>query len=211
MYFAGSNGFIRFHPDSIRANSFIPPVVITSFKKFDHSYPLENEIHLSYNENFISFEFAALNYVDPGKNQYAYKMEGIDKEWVFSGTRRYASYTSLPPGKYTFRVKGSNNDGVWNEQGTSVSIIISPPWWETAYAYILYALIIISIIYLTWRLQLKRIRIKNKYEMSRFEAEKLHEVDQIKSRFFTNISHEVQNTPYFDTWTCKTNRRENER
>ncbi|MFZ0456358.1 MAG: two-component regulator propeller domain-containing protein, partial [Ignavibacteriaceae bacterium] len=192
MYFTGSNGFIRFHPDSIKANLFIPPVVITSFKKFDHSYPLKKEIHLSYNENFISFEFAALNYVDPEKNQYAYKMEGIDKEWVFSGTRRYASYTSLPPGEYTFRVKGSNNDGVWNEQGTSVSIIISPPWWETVYAYILYALIIISIVYFTWRLQLERIRVKQGYEMSKFEADKLHEVDELKSRFFTNISHEFR-------------------
>ena len=192
IYFPGAHGFTRFHPDSIKDNPFIPPIVITSFKKFDKPYPFSEEIDLPYDENFISFEFAALSYISPERNQYAYKMEGLDKDWVYSGTRRYASYPNLDPGEYVFRVKGSNNDGVWNEAGTSISIIITPPWWKTTWAYILYLILIISIIYFTWKMQVKRIRMSHEYEMSKFEAEKLHEVDEIKSRFFTNISHEFR-------------------
>ena len=192
MYFPGARGFTRFHPDSIKDNPFIPPIVITSFKKFDIPFPVSNEISLPYNENFISFEFAALSYISSERNQYAYMMEGLDKDWVYSGTRRYASYSNLDPGEYIFRVKGSNNDGVWNEAGTSILIIISPPWWKTTLAYILYSILILSIIYFTWEMQVKRIRISHEYEMSKFEAEKLHEVDKIKSRFFTNISHEFR-------------------
>ncbi len=117
MYLPSSYGFTRFHPDSVKDNPFIPTIVITSFKMFDKPYPFSNEIHLPYDENFISFEFAAVSYISPERNQYAYKMEGLDRDWVYSGTRRYASYPNLDPGEYIFRVKGSNNDGVWNEVG----------------------------------------------------------------------------------------------
>ena len=133
----------RFNPDNISNNNFIPPIVITSFKKFEKPYPFGKTIKLNYTENFLSFEFAALSFVNPEKNQYAYKMEGIDKDWVYSGTRRYASYPNLDPGEYIFRVKGSNNDGVWNEEGTSIAIIISPPWWKTWWAYSAYALLFV--------------------------------------------------------------------
>jgi signal transduction histidine kinase len=105
--------------------------VITNFLISDKSFPIKNKIELSHTENFLSFEFAALNYVSTEKNQYAYKMEGVDKDWVYSGTRRFASYPNLDPGEYIFRVKGSNNDAVWNEAGTSITIIITPPWWKT--------------------------------------------------------------------------------
>jgi len=116
----------------------------------------------------------------------------LDKDWVYSGTRRYASYPNLDPGKYVFRVKGSNNDGIWNEARTSISIIITPPWWKTTWAYILYSILILSIIYFTWKMQVKRIRMSHEYEMTKFESEKLHEVDEMKSRFFANISHEFR-------------------
>jgi two-component system sensor histidine kinase ChiS len=131
MYFPGAKGFTRFHPDSVKDNPFIPPIVITSFRKFDKPYPFSNEVRLPHDENFISFEFAALSYISPERNQYAYKMEGLDKNWIYSGTRRYASYPNLDPGQYVFRVKGSNNDGVWNEEGTSITVIITPPFWAT--------------------------------------------------------------------------------
>ena len=137
MFFAGTNGFIRFHPDSIRDNPYVPPVVITAFKKFDKPVALDTAIsekkvlELSYKDNVISFEFVALNYTSPENNQYAYKLEGFDKDWTYCGTRRYASYTNLDGGAYVFRVKGSNNDGVWNEEGTSIAVIITPPFWKT--------------------------------------------------------------------------------
>jgi signal transduction histidine kinase/DNA-binding response OmpR family regulator len=192
MYFSGSRGFTRFHPDSIKDNPFIPPIVITSFKKFDKPFRIEKEIHLPHDENFLSFEFAALSYLSNERNQYAYKMEGLDKDWVQSGTRRYASYPNLDPGEYVFKVKGSNNDGIWNEAETSISIIITPPWWKTTWAYILYSLLMLVAIYTTWKMQVKRIRMSHEFEMTKFEAQKLHEVDEIKSRFFTNISHEFR-------------------
>ncbi len=131
MYFGSPNAVVRFQPDSIKNNPFIPPIEITTIRKFEESVPIGKEIDLSYKENFLSIEFIALSYISPERNQFAYKMEGVDTGWVYSGTRHYASYPNLDPGEYIFRVKGSNNDGVWNEEGTSIAIIISAPWWET--------------------------------------------------------------------------------
>jgi signal transduction histidine kinase len=96
---------------------------------FEKPTPFSKDVKLSYGDNFVSFEFAALSYLSPERNQYAYKMEGVDKDWVYSGTRRYAAYPHLEPGEYVFRVKGSNNDGLWNEEGTSIAISITPPFW----------------------------------------------------------------------------------
>ncbi|MFC1476383.1 two-component regulator propeller domain-containing protein [Fibrobacterota bacterium] len=159
MFFGGVNGFNSFFPDSIRVNPFIPPVVITDFKIFNKPVPVgktadnrvilekpiteTREIQLSYKDNFFSFEFSALHYVAPDKNQYAYFMEGLEGGWNYAGNRRYVTYTNLPPGEYVFRVKGSNNDGVWNEEGASLKIKIIPPFWRTWWFYSLCAVIII--------------------------------------------------------------------
>lgn len=137
MYFGGPNGLTRFHPDSIKDNLYLPPIVITKFNIFDKPAQLDTAIslkktlELSYKENIISFEFSALSYLSPERNLYAYKLEGFDTGWVYCGTRRHATYTNLDGGKYTFRAKGSNNDGVWNETGTSIAVIITPPFWKT--------------------------------------------------------------------------------
>jgi signal transduction histidine kinase/ligand-binding sensor domain-containing protein/AraC-like DNA-binding protein len=192
MYFGGENGFIRFHPDSVKEETFIPPIAITGFKKFEKYYPFGKEIELMHDDNFLTFEFAALSYLNSAENQYAYMMEGIDRDWVYCGTRRFASYPNLSPGEYIFRVKGSDCNRVWNEAGTSIKITIFPPWWATTWAYIIYAFFILSVIYFTWKLQLKRVRNKHELEMTKFEAEKMHEVDELKSRFFANISHEFR-------------------
>jgi ligand-binding sensor domain-containing protein/signal transduction histidine kinase len=144
LFFGGEGGVIAFHPDSLKENSNPPPVVITDFKVFDKSLPRRPQpkspptsgdalpfIRLSYRANFFSFEFVALDFTEPGKNQYAYKLEGFDQEWIYCGTRRYASYTNVDPGAYVFRVKGANSDGVWNEKGASIKITIIPPFWQT--------------------------------------------------------------------------------
>ena len=149
MFFGGSDGFNSFYPDQMKQNQNQnkPPVVITLLKIFNNPVEINetfnkritlpnainqtSELVLSHSENFFTFEFIALDFTTPEKNLYAYMMEGFDKEWVFSGAKREANYTNLDPGEYTFRVKASNNDGVWNEQGTSIQVIILPPWWQT--------------------------------------------------------------------------------
>jgi len=153
MFFGGINGFNSFFPDSIIDNPFVPPVVITSLQIFNkpvntgeirngriilkNSMTVTKEITLSFKDNVFSFEFAALHYVAPERNQYAYIMTGLEKDWNYAGNRRFVTYSGIPPGKYIFRVKGSNNDGIWNEEGTSVSIIINPPFWKTWWFYFL--------------------------------------------------------------------------
>lgn len=137
MFFGGNNGFNRFHPDSIHDNTYITPVVLTAFKKFNKPVLLPTDIsesatvNLSYTDYVFSLDFAALSYTNAEKNQYAYKLEGFDKDWIVSGTQRSAVYTNLDGGEYTFRVKAANSDGVWNEAGASVKLIIKPPFWET--------------------------------------------------------------------------------
>ena len=135
MFFGGTQGLNTFFPELVTDNPVPPPLVITAFKKFNQTIDLsaDEPIQLSFQDNFISFEFAALDFNAPEKNQYAYQLEGIDKDWVFAGTRRYVSYTNLPGGKYVFRVKGSNNDGIWNESGITIPIKITPPFWQTGW------------------------------------------------------------------------------
>jgi ligand-binding sensor domain-containing protein/AraC-like DNA-binding protein len=143
FYFGGSNGLNSFFSSHIKTNKYIPPVYITGFQIFDKTIlPGQNsilkqniqetkEITLSYKESLFSFEFSAINYILSENNQYAYKMEGFDKNWNYVGNKRTATYNQLDPGEYTFRVKASNNDGVWNEKGASIKIIITPPYWAT--------------------------------------------------------------------------------
>ena len=144
MFFGGPNGYNSFYPDSITENINIPGVILTDFQIFNQKVeigkegsPLKKhinstkEITLSYKASVFSFEFAALNYINSNKNQYAYMLEGFDTKWNYVGTQRKTTYTNLDPGAYTFRVKASNNDGIWNEKGTALSIIITPPYWQT--------------------------------------------------------------------------------
>lgn len=140
MFFGGVNGINSFHPDSIRENSFVPPVVFTdlqilnkpvSFGKGDPiTQPINEakEITLSYGQSVFTIEFAALNFTHSEQNQYGYKLDGFDKDWSYVGNKRTATYTNLAPGTYVFKVIASNNDGIWNKEGTSIKIIITPPF-----------------------------------------------------------------------------------
>jgi len=159
MFFGGINGFNAFFPDSIKDNPHIPPIVITDFQIFNKEAKLDKHIssvkklELSYKDYVFSFEFAALNYTSPEKNQYAYQMQGFDEDWVYCGTRRYVSYTNLDPGDYIFRVKGSNNDRVWNEEGTSINLTIVPPFWQTWWFRVLavFTVALLIVFIFSWR------------------------------------------------------------
>ena len=135
--FGGVNGANEFHADSLTENTYLAPIVLTGFNIFDQplelpqSISVTKEIVLSYEQNYFSFEFAALDFSTPSRNLYAYKLEGLDNSWINSGTRRFAGYTGIEPGEYIFKVKGTNGDGVWNEKATEIKITIIPPYWKT--------------------------------------------------------------------------------
>ncbi len=160
MYFGGVKGFSAFYPEEVKSNPYMPPVVITDFQLFNKPVPIQpgpgsllpqhisyvKEIRLSHKYNVISFEFAALNYSIPDKNRYSYKLEGFDESWVFTGSRkRFAYYTNLDPGTYVFRVRGSNNDGIWNDEGASLTIVVEPPFWKTWWFQLLGLLVILTL------------------------------------------------------------------
>ncbi len=173
MCFGGSNGLTVFHPDSIKDNYIIPPVFLTDIFINDHSihspeYDIletsifeTEKITLPYKQNTLGFEYLALNYSNAEQNGYRYIMEGLDDDWVEAGSRRYAEYRDLKPGQYTFRVLGSNDDGVWNHDGASLRIIINYPWYKTKLSYLLYLVILIAGIYKY-----------NQYRTGRFQKEK---------------------------------------
>lgn len=192
------NGFYRFHPDSIVENTHVPPVFITNFNVHDKAFRLDSSIvvkkniTLTHGENFFSFEFAALDYTDPGKNQYACFLEGFENNWNYIGNRRFANYTGVPPGHYIFRVKGSNNDGYWNEEGASIAVTILKPPWRSWWANALYVIFIVGIITSIAWYYLKRQQLRRELFVEHMQKEKLEDVDRMKSRFFANISHEFR-------------------
>jgi hypothetical protein len=203
MLYGSSEGLNHFHPDDIKLSDFIPPIVFTDFQIFNQSVPDRKlftnpadpnnaVIKLSYNENVFSFEFAALDFNSPPSIQYAYKMEGFDEDWIQSGSRRFVTYTNLSPGEYKFKVKSTNADGVWVDNITSLSVMIGSPWWATGWAYVLYVLIIVVGLFAIRRFELNRSRLKNIIKMREFETNKQKELDEMKSRFFANLSHEFR-------------------
>jgi signal transduction histidine kinase/ligand-binding sensor domain-containing protein len=203
IYFSGAGGFYYFNPDNFQKNVVIPPIVITDFKLFNKSVEVDStkkailtknisytqEIDLKYNQNDLSLTFAALDYNDPSKNKYAYMLEGYQEDWIETGAEhRIASYTSLRPGKYIFRVKGSNNDGVWNEEGTSINIIIQPPWYHTNMSYASYGLLSFLAIFGFVRLRTRQLTLaKNRLEKT--VKERTQEIERQKEELLTTLEN----------------------
>ncbi|MDJ0837728.1 MAG: two-component regulator propeller domain-containing protein [Acidobacteriota bacterium] len=173
LFFGGRKGADSFFAEQVQDNPHIPPIAITGFKIFDRPVRFEapimdlDAIEVHYRENFITFEFAALDFVDPEQNRYAYRMEGFDPDWIYPDSSiRFANYTNLDPGIYTFRVKGSNNDGVWNETGASVALRIVPPFWMTRWFRVLSITFLLLLGFAIHQIVTRSIRRRNR-ELSR--------------------------------------------
>jgi signal transduction histidine kinase/ligand-binding sensor domain-containing protein/DNA-binding response OmpR family regulator len=205
IYFGGSNGFIRFHPDSIRENQNIPSVYFSDFRLFNKSVQVGNKkslltkhisstesVVLDHNQSVISIDFVALNYTEPGQNQYAYYLDGFEPDWNYSGQNNTATYTNLDPGKYVFKVKASNNDGIWNPLPTTLVIQVRAPLWATWWAFTVYIILLSSVFYLILRFYRKRAIEKEQLRAERIQNQNLQELKDRKLQFFTNISHEIR-------------------
>ncbi|MFC1606505.1 two-component regulator propeller domain-containing protein [Candidatus Latescibacterota bacterium] len=163
MFVGGNKGFFVFHPDSLKQNKNIPPVLITSIRKYNEEVSLDSNITyidnitLSHKDDFFSFEFAALDFTAPEKNRYRYLMEGLHEDWIDSGTRRFASYTNIPPGHYEFQVIAANSDGQWNEKGASIRITVTPPLWGTLWFRALIGAGVIGLIFIAHSFRVRSI------------------------------------------------------
>jgi signal transduction histidine kinase/ligand-binding sensor domain-containing protein/CheY-like chemotaxis protein len=208
MIFGGIAGMNWFYPDEIPGNNFLPPIVITSFKVFDKEMNLSESVELPYNQNFFSFEFSSLSFALADKNRFAYMLEGFDENWVYSGDRRFASYSNLSPGEYTFHVKGSNSDGLWNEKGAEIRILIKRPYWKTWWFIALICILGLTVVYGSYRYRIRNIQkqqriLEEKVVLRTSELEKAtHEAEtarvsaenasRAKSGFLANMSHEIR-------------------
>ena len=209
LLFGGPNGINIFRPENIVLNRAKPPVVLLDLQIFnksvgvgersrgkallDKSITETKAITLKPDEDVFSIEFAALSFFHPVKNQYRYKLEGFNKDWLTTdGSSRKVTYTNLDPGDYVFRVIASNSDGVWNEEGVSLGITVLPPFWKTKIALTLYLLVVLGALLFTRKLILQRERMKVKVDQEREEARRVHELDMLKIKFFTNVSHEFR-------------------
>ncbi|MGZ3750549.1 MAG: two-component regulator propeller domain-containing protein [Mucilaginibacter sp.] len=204
IYLAGYKGLEYFNPLEMKQNREIPPVFISDFQIFNKSIdatpngPLKEnlnnakEVTLDYTQSVFSIDFVALNYTLPEKNQYAYMLEGFDKKWNFAGTQHKATYTNLDPGSYTFRVKAANNDGVWNREGKMLTIVITPPWYKTWYAYVFYLLMIGCVIYGYVKYRENQAKLRYEIKLAHLQSEQEKELNEKKLSFFTHISHEFR-------------------
>ncbi|MEJ8819175.1 hybrid sensor histidine kinase/response regulator transcription factor [Lacibacter sp. H407] len=208
FFFGGLEGLTYFFPDSIQINQFYPPIYFTNLTVNNTPYEFgtgttdssilrkpfyETEsITLNHKENIFSIEFAALDYHAPDKNEYMYKLEGFNEEWVYAGNNRLVSFTNLKPGTYQLQVKATNSDKTWNPIAHQLTIKILPPPWKTWWAYSIYIAVFIFLLWLTRHLGLRQVALKNQLTLSKFERQQENKLADFKERLFTNISHEFR-------------------
>lgn len=210
IVFGGDNGFISLHAQDLIPNNYKPKVFITSLEINNHLVNTGDEVDgdvlldkdISFvndltlentHRSSITFGFSALHFWQPSINVYAYKLEGFDDEWTYvSGARNFAVYSNLSPGRYEFRVKGTNNYGVWSDKEATASILIKPSLFLTNWFLVLYACIIVAIIYISLKTYSGRLHLRNELKIARLEKEHTEELGQIRQQFFTNISHELR-------------------
>ena len=189
LFFGGLKGLSFFNPNDIKDNQTIPPVVLTSFKKNSHAgvfedipgINLKDKVELEFHERDFVIKFAALDYDNPKKNEYAFKLEGYNSAWTSLENKRELTFTNLDPGTYNLKIKGANSDGYWNEEGKTITIIINAPWWRTWWAYTLYILFTLGILYGIYLFRTKQL-----------ETLRLTELDEVKSKMYTHITHEFR-------------------
>lgn len=218
LLFGGLNGFNLFHPDQLNINPFSPKVYLTDLRLFNQSVnfkdpdsPLQKHISatdtlsLSYKENVLTFDFIALNYTHSDQTQYAYFLEGFEKEWNYVGNQRNATYTNLNPGTYVLRVKAANSDGVWNETGTSLVLVITPPFWRMAWFIITGTLLFLALLILVYKLRIRAIKAQNRQlentveertTMLKHSNSELKKHINEKDKLLSIIGHDLRN-PFF--------------
>ena len=183
------NGLVSFNPQIVRRNTFVPPVYITGMYVQGRETPFPADgVQLPYRSN-VGFDFVALSYTSPGANRYAYKMEGIDNDWNYTSAAHTASYAQLPPGDYQFRVRGSNNDGVWNQEEATLSVRILPPWWRTVWAYLIYIIVVSGSFVLTLRAYRRREVQKIREQQLLAELARERESHRTHEMFINQITY----------------------
>lgn len=203
IYLGTTNGFNAFYSRQIETNSYIPQIQITGFQLFNESLNIHDHIShdhrsdtqqivLPYNQNGFSFEYASLSFFAPEKNEYAYMLQGFDKSWNFVGKERKATYTNIPPGEYFFKVKGSNNDLIWNQNGLSIKLVITPPFWWNKWSISFYILLLIALIVGLITYFRRKDQEKNRIRIEKIKNEQEKEAYNSKINFFTMITHEIR-------------------